>query len=67
MIDTEGNLVIPGDPKHRHFWKVCSHYHEKCPWALGIKGECDLEYNRIHLIDLAGREPHCPFRYREQI
>ena len=67
MIDVKGNTIAPGDVGFRHFWRVCGHYHEKCPWALGEEGSCDIEYIKYHCIYLDGREPNCPFKYREQI
>jgi hypothetical protein len=69
MIDSNGNYIIKGDPRGRHWWSVCAYYHEKCPWALGegLDWECNRDWWDYHLIDLGGAVPHCPFKYREQI
>gem|GEM_PF-4468347 len=62
-----GKRIIPGDLQYRSCWSICRHYHEKCPWALGKEGSCDIEYNKNYWVDISGKEPHCPFQYREQI
>ncbi|KKL87135.1 hypothetical protein LCGC14_1937740 [marine sediment metagenome] len=67
MINIRGVPIIPGDIKFKHLWYVCNHYHEKCPWALGEEGGCEIEYWDYHLIDISGSKPNCPFKYREQI
>lgn len=59
--------ILKWDIRRRPFWAVCFHYYEKCPWALGDEGSCEIEYWDYRIVDLAGGKPKCPFKYREQL